>query len=365
MLATFRIISILVAAALPALARAQTAPAQQQPKPVGVALVYSDDYEINLGGLERAHPFDVHKYSKIVRQLTADRLVAQSDFHRPEELIRKQILLVHTPAFLDGLNDSRTAARYLEMPLIGSLPAGLIDRGILRAFRHASGGTILAARLALEHGIAVNVGAGYHHAGPDGGGGFCVYADMPIAVRVLQNERLIARALIVDLDAHQGNGTIKCCRNDPTVFTFSMHQGNIYPIPKERGDRDVELKAGAGDRAYLDTLRRALPEVIRESQPDLVILQAGCDTLKGDPLAGLMMTPEGIVARDAYVIDTCAAAGIPLVMTLGGGYSPDAWRAQHASIRRTLETYPLVRRNAERTPSPKPAPIPLPSGRRD
>jgi histone deacetylase 11 len=344
MLATFRVISILVAAAMPVAARAQTAPAQQQTKAVGVALVYSDQYAINLGGWERLHPFDVHKYSKIVKQLTADRLVAAGDFRRPQELTRKQILLVHTPGFLNGLNDSNTVARYLGMPLIGSLPADVIDQRMLRAFRHASGGTILAARLALEHGIAINVGAGYHHAGPDGGGGFCVYADMPIAVRVLQSERLIARALIVDLDAHQGNGTIKCCQNDPTVFTFSMHQGNIYPIPKERGDRDIELKAGAADQAYLDTLRQALPEVIRKSQPDLVILQAGCDTLKGDPLANLMMTPDGIVARDAYVIDSCTAAGIPVVMTLGGGYSPDAWRAQHASIRRTLKTYPLVRR---------------------
>jgi len=344
MLVKFRLISVLVAVALPALARAQTAPAPPQPKAVGVALVYSDDYAIDLGGWERLHPFDVHKYSKIVQQLTADRLVTGGDLHRPRELTRQQMLLVHTAGFLDGLRDSKTAARYLGMPLIGSLPADVIDQRMLRAFRHASGGTILAARLALAHGIAVNVGGGYHHAGPDRGGGFCIYADMPIAIRVLRNEQLVARALIVDLDAHQGNGTILCCQSDPAVFTFSMHQGNIYPIPKERGDRDVELRAGAGDRAYLDTLRQALPEVIRESRPDLVILQAGCDTLKGDPLANLAMTHEGIVTRDAYVIDACVAAGIPVVMTLGGGYSPDAWKAQYASIRRTLETYPLVRR---------------------
>lgn len=350
MLATLRMISMLVAAAPPVAAPAQSAPAGQQPKAVGVALVYSEDYAIDLGGLERVHPFDVHKYTKIAGQLAADRLVAVGDFRRPEVLTREQMLLVHTPGFLDGLNDSRTVARYLQTPLLGSLPADVMDRRILHAFRRASGGTILAARLALEHGIAVNVGGGFHHAGPKRGGGFCVYADMPIAIRVLQNERLIARALIVDLDAHQGNGTIRCCPNDPTVFTFSMHQGNIYPIPKERGDRDVELRAGAGDRTYLDTLRQALPDVIRQSQPDLVILQAGCDPLRDDPLAGLAMTHEGIVTRDAYVIDTCAAAGIPVVMTLGGGYSPDAWKAQHASIRRTLETYPLVRRKAEGAP---------------
>jgi histone deacetylase 11 len=342
----FRAISLLVAAAPAIAAQPQTVPVDPQPNAPGVALVYADDYGIALGGLERMHPFDVRKYSKIVQQLTADRLAAAGDFHRPQELTREQMLLVHTPGFLNGLSSSRSVAQCLEMPMIGMLPADVIDRQILRAFRRASGGTILAARLALEHGIAINVGGGFHHAGPDRGGGFCVYADMPIAVRILQNERLIARALIVDLDAHQGNGTILCCPNDDAVFTFSMHQGDAYPIPKQRGDRDVELAAGTGDRAYLDTLRRELPEAIRQSRPDLVILQAGCDTLADDPLAGLAMTPEGIVARDAYVIDTCATSNIPVVMTLGGGYSQNAWKAQHASIRRTLQTYPLARRQA-------------------
>ena len=303
-----------------------------------MTLVYSKRFEINLAGLERVHPFDIHKYSKIAKQLVADGLVATGDFHVPDELTRDQMLLVHTPEYLESLKSSTAVATYLEAPVAAILPRAVIDRSVLRAFRHASGGTILAGRLALEHSLAINLGGGYHHAKPDQGEGFCIYADIPIAIRLLQQEKLIRRALVVDLDVHQGNGTAVCFRGDDSVFTFSMHEADIYPIPKEKSDHDVELEPGTDDETYLRILRRTLPEVIDCSRPDLVILQAGCDTLAGDPLADLCMTQEGIVARDGYVADTCTRRGIPLAMTLGGGYSRQAWKVQHASIRRILET---------------------------
>jgi len=333
------------------------AAAQSQPRVAKVALVYSKKYEINLGGLERSHPFDIRKYSKIAKQLIADGTASAADFHAPEELSREQILLVQTPAFLNSLKSSRNVATYIEAPLVAALPAAFVERGMLRPFRYAAGGTLLATRLALEEGIAVNIGGGYHHAKPDRGEGFCVYADMPIAIRVLQDEKLVRRALVVDLDVHQGNGTIVCCRNDPTVFTFSMHQGSLYPIPKEKGDRDIELKPGTDDDTYLRILGKALPEVIHHSRPDLVILQAGCDTLDADPLANLAMTQDGIVRRDAFVIDTCVRRGIPVVMTTGGGYGKQAWKVQHASISNILKTHGLVQRSGadEVAPGTKPA----------
>ncbi len=327
-------------------ATAQTASSQAEPKAAKVALVYSKKYEINLAGLERVHVFDIHKYAKIAKQLVKDGLLSEHDFHVPKELRRDQILLVHTPEFLESLKDSRAVAAYLEAPLAAILPVRVMEAGMLRPFRYASGGTILAARLALKHGLAINGGGGYHHARPDRGEGFCVYADMPIAIRLLQNEKLIRRVLVVDLDVHQGDGTIVCCRGDDRVFTFSMHQGNIYPVPKQKGDLDIELEAGTDDDTYLRILRRTLPGVIDRSRPDLVIFQAGCDTLAGDPLAGLAMTEEGIVARDAYVIDTCVQRGIPVVMTLGGGYSRQAWKVQYASIRRIIEKHGAVRRGS-------------------
>jgi len=318
-----------------------------------VALVHSKRYDINLGGLERAHPFDIHKYGKIRRQLIADGLASDGDFFVPDELTKEQILLVHTPEFIESLKSSASISAYLEAPVTRLLPAAMLDGGLLSAFRHASGGTILACRLALEHGIAINLGGGYHHAKPNKGEGFCIYADMPIAIRILKNERLVRRVLVVDLDVHQGNGTIVCCQDDDTVFTFSMHQGNIYPVPKETGDLDVELKSGTGDEKYLDILRQHLPGVIDRAACDLVILQAGCDPLAGDPLAGLSMTRDGIVERDSYVIDTCVARGIPVVMTLGGGYSQQAWNVQHASLTKILKTHGLARRRPSPPEKPK------------
>ena len=342
----------------PAAALAQTGARDDEPQKPKVALVHSNRYDINLGGLERAHPFDIHKYAKIRKQLVADGLVTDGDFFVPDELTKEQILLVHTPKFVESLNKSATVAGYLEAPATRFLPVAMLDRGLLRAFRHASGGTILACRLALEHGIGVNLGGGYHHAKPNKGEGFCIYADMPIAIRILKNEGLVRRVLIVDLDVHQGNGTIVCCRDDDTVFTFSMHQGNVYPVPKETGDLDVELAAGTDDETYLTFLRKLLPGVLDRFTCDLVILQAGCDPLKGDPLAGLAMTQDGIVERDSYVIDTCVARGIPVAVTLGGGYSQQAWSVQHASITEIVKKHGLVRRQPSPPEKPKPVKFP-------
>ncbi len=304
-----------------------------------VAIVYSRDYSIDLGGMEKLHPFDIHKYSRIYRKLVSDGLLTEGDVFVPHAVTEEQILLVHTPQFLESLNRSGTVARYLEAPVVAKVPRKVVDAGILSAFRSAAGGTISAGRQALRCGIAINLAGGYHHAKPHAGEGFNVYADLAITVRVLQREGLIKRAAIVDLDVHQGNGTAVIFTGDDTVFTFSMHQREIYPIPKETSDLDVELSAGTGDEEYLRILRKHLPRVLTHPRPDIVLLQGGCDTLDGDPLAGLKMTPEGIVERDAVVIDECVRRQIPVVMTLGGGYSHRAWFAQYMSIRRTIRRY--------------------------
>jgi histone deacetylase 11 len=307
-----------------------------------VAVVYSEHYQINMAGLERLHSFDIRKYAKIYLQLNTDGLIRPEEIFVPEAVTPTDVLRVHTPSFVQSLSDSNAVARYLESPIVEVAPAVLVDAGILQAFRYATGGTILAARLALQYGIAINLGGGYHHAKPDAGGGFCVYADMPVAIRVLQAEGRIRRALVVDLDVHQGNGTAICFESDDDVFTFSMQQEGIYPLPRARSDLDVELPAGMDDAAYLQILGRHVPDALDRSRPEIVFLQAGCDTLAGDPLANLRMTPTGIVRRDAMVIDECVARKIPVVMTLGGGYGRDAWAAQYASVRRTIETYGLT-----------------------
>ncbi|MBN1346301.1 MAG: histone deacetylase [Phycisphaerae bacterium] len=304
-----------------------------------VAVVYCKHYPVNLVGFEKLHPFDINKYAHIYNRLVQDGVITPGDVFVPVPVGDAEILRVHTPEFLASLRDSKTVARYLEAPALGIAPAGLIDLGMLSAFRYVTGGTVLAGRLALEHGIAINLGGGYHHAKPDAGEGFCVYADMPIAIRCLQAEGKIRRALVVDLDVHQGNGTAVCLAGDETTFTFSMHQGSIYPIPKATSDLDVELESGTGDARYLEVLGEHLPTVLDRARPDIVFLQAGCDTLRGDPLASLAMTESGIVRRDATVIDACVRRGTPVVMTLGGGYSSRAWYVQYRSVRHTIDAY--------------------------
>lgn len=307
-----------------------------------VAVVYSPDYLIDLGGLEKLHSFDVNKYGKIVRELERDGLLSSRHLHTPEEAPRDDILRVHTARYLEALKQPQRVAEYLEAWALAALPASVLDEKVLRTFRLASGGTVLAARLALACGIAVNIGGGYHHARPDAGGGFNIYNDIAIAIRRLQSEDLIRRSAVVDLDVHQGNGTAVIFSGDDDVFTFSMHEDDIFPIPKARSDLDVGLPAGADDAAVLGLLQRHLGDVLKEARPDIVFYQAGCDTFGEDPLANVNMTEEGIVARDAAVVAECVDRDIPVVMTLGGGYAPGAWHVQHAGIRRLIKTYGLA-----------------------
>jgi histone deacetylase 11 len=304
-----------------------------------VAVVYSENYQVNLGGLEKLHTFDIRKYAKIYLKLVTDGLIKPEDVFVPEQASREQILLVHTAEFLENVKDPGIVARYLEASYVAVMPAGVVEEGILKPMRYATGGTILAGREALRHGVGINIGGGFHHAKPHAGGGFNVYADIAIAIRALQKEGLIRRALVVDLDVHQGNGTAVIFAGDDDVFTFSMHQRDIYPVPKAASDLDVELARGTGDEAYLKLLGEHLPRVLEQARADIVFIQAGCDTLAGDPLAGLAMTEDGIVRRDAMVIDECVRRGIPVAMALGGGYSSEAWQVQYASIRRTIMTH--------------------------
>ena len=308
--------------------------------PFNVSMVYSPGYLIDLGGLERTHPFDIRKYEKIFDGLVADGLLTDEQTLKPAELTRDELLLIHTEEYLDELKVRKKVAEYLEAPILQMAPMPL-DRAVLAPFRRASGGTILAGREALRSGIGINIGGGYHHAKPNRGEGFCLYADVPIAIRKLQSESLIERAIVIDVDVHQGNGTILCLADDDATFTFSMHQGDIYPRPKEFGDRDVELSRGMEDEEYLEILAKQLPEILDEANADICFIVGGCDPLDGDPLAGLKMTPEGIVKRDHAIVQACVDRKLPVVLTLSGGYSKGAWKSQYMSIKNLIEVYDL------------------------
>mgnify|MGYP001820274386 CR=1 FL=1 len=304
-----------------------------------VPVVYSKEYKISLLGLEKLHPFDIAKYDKIYAQLKKEGWVNEKNSHTPETLTRKQLRLIHTEAYIQSWKKSRNLARYLEAPQMATIPGSLLQNSVVKRFQLASGGTLHAARLALKSGVAVNLGGGYHHAKPDSGEGFCLIADVPIAIRQLQQEKKIRRALIIDTDAHQGNGTIVCLANDPSTYSFSMHESGIYPEPKEKGDWDIGLAAGVTDASFLGTLKKSLPTMFARARPDIVFHVAGCDTLAGDPLANIAMTHEGIAKRDAMIAAYCKKKKIPYVMTMAGGYSKNAWKAQYGGILEVMKVY--------------------------
>ncbi|MFK7821209.1 MAG: histone deacetylase [Planctomycetaceae bacterium] len=306
--------------------------------PFRARVVYSPGYLISLGGLEKVHPFDIRKYEKIHKQLLQDGLLTDAQTFKPKPLTDEDLRLVHTQPYLDSLASRKMIAQYLEAPVIRWAPVSL-DRAILAPFRCASGGTLLASRLAMESGIGINIGGGYHHAKPDRGEGFCIYADVAIAIRKLQQDGIATRAVVIDVDAHQGNGTAECLADDPNSFTFSIHQGDIYPVPKSESDLDIEVKSGTDDSQYLEVLNQNLGKVLDEAQADICFVVAGCDTLSTDPLASLQMTPDGIIQRDTMIVAECVRRRIPVVFTLSGGYSPEAWRTQYRVIKRLLEQY--------------------------
>jgi acetoin utilization deacetylase AcuC-like enzyme len=244
----------------------------------------------------------------------ASGIVEPSNVHEPERATREALRLVHTDRYIDDvLTGTLTAEEQRRIGLPWS--HALVER----SFR-AVGGTCEAAIAALEHGVTMNLAGGTHHAFPDHGEGFCVFNDVAVAIRMLQRDGRIRRAAIVDLDVHQGNGTHAIFEGDATVFTFSMHGGRNYPFHKVAGSLDVELADGTGDDLYLATLAGALPGVLSAAEPDLVIYLAGSDPHEGDRLGRLCLTFDGLARRDAMVLDACREVGIPVAITIAGGY---------------------------------------------
>jgi acetoin utilization deacetylase AcuC-like enzyme len=199
--------------------------------------------------------------------------------------------------------------------------------------RAAVAGTLLAARLALRHGVACNTAGGTHHAHPDFGSGFCIFNDLAVAAKRLTTDGTVERVLIVDLDVHQGDGTARALADDRSVFTFSMHSGKNFPFRKQHSDLDVELDDGLGDEEYLRVLADTLPGLLEEARPDLVLYDAGVDPHREDRLGRLELTDEGLARRDRFVLEQCLARGVPVAGVIGGGYSSDH---RHLARRHTI-----------------------------
>ena len=292
------------------------------------AIVHSQGYTCDIG----PHVFPVAKFRLVRERLVEEGAVAAADVLEPAPATRDELLLAHTAEYLADLEQLRSSPRtmYSELPL---------EHDIVRAYILAAGGTTLAARAALTRGAAINLGGGFHHAGPGRAEGFCYINDLAVAIRVLQREGRVRRAAVVDLDVHQGNGTAQIFEGDPTVFTLSLHQENNYPVPKARGSLDVGLADRTGDDAYRARLLEALASVWT-FEPDLVLYQAGADPYHDDQLGGLSLTFAGLEARDRAVLEGCAERGLPVAATLGGGYArrlEDTLRIHTQTCRVVLE----------------------------
>lgn len=267
--------------------------------------------------LPPGHRFPIEKYALVREGALAAGLVSPGRMHDPPAATDEDLTLVHTHRYVQAVrNGTLTAAEIRRIGLPWS--PELVERSV-----RVVGGTVTAVRTALEQGLAVNLAGGTHHAFADFGEGYCVFNDVAVAVQLARKEGLVRRVAIVDLDVHQGNGTHQIFATDPDVYTFSMHGARNFPFTKVPGSLDLELQDGTGDSEYLSLLRSALPQVIRDARPDMVAYLAGADTHEGDRLGRLKLTCDGIARRDAMVLESCREVGIPVAVTLAGGYGHD------------------------------------------
>lgn len=300
---------------------------------MNAVLVYSPDYDISLPGLDWLHPFDGRKFSRAWARLgkLSNGACEQALLCPQAPIATEDLLRVHSRDYLDSLSSSQVVARALEVKALAWLPSSVVMRRVLDPMRMACAGTLLAMRHALQQqAVAMNLGGGFHHAFRDHGEGFCIYADVAAALATVRAQGLLTPGdpvAIVDLDAHRGNGVWDLCGSDPSVHVLDLYNAQVYPglFPGsiEEFPFQIPLKARTSDDAYLATLGEELPSFLSSMprKPTLAIYNAGTDVLAGDPVGRLEMSADGVVARDAMVLDTLSGQGIPTVIVTSGGYT--------------------------------------------
>ncbi|XP_063094024.1 histone deacetylase 11 isoform X3 [Cavia porcellus] len=289
-------------------------------------IVYSPRYNITFMGLEKLHPFDAGKWGKVISflkgcfVLAEEKLLSDGMLVEAREASDDDLLVVHTRRYLNELKWSFVVATITEIPPVIFLPNFLVQRKVLRPLRTQTGGTIMAGKLAVERGWAINVGGGFHHCSSDRGGGFCAYADITLAIKFLF-ERMegISRATIIDLDAHQGNGHERDFMGDKRVYIMDVYNRHIYPgdrFAKQAIRRKVELEWGTEDEEYLSKVERNVERALQEHLPDVVVYNAGTDILEGDRLGGLSISP-GVTLRK--LAEEPPFQAVAVMWTQGGG----------------------------------------------
>lgn len=292
---------------------------------MSLPLVFHPDY---VTPLPDGHRFPMPKFGQLYQTLVRDGVAGLHQFHTPVPAGEAELESAHDPA-------------YVRAYLTGTIEPRLMRRigfpwspVLVQRTRTALAGTLLAARLALQQGMAGNLAGGTHHAFRAAGAGFCIFNDLAVTARVLQAEGLVRRLLIVDLDVHQGDGSAEILAGDPQLFTFSMHCGANFPFHKQQSDLDVELPVGMEDDGYCATLAATLPGLLEQQRPELVLYDAGADPHRDDLLGKLALTDAGLLRRDRYVLGECLARRIPVAFVIGGGYDRDTQRLarRHALV---------------------------------
>ena len=276
-------------------------------------LFYSPYYYAEIG---EGHVFPIRKFELVRDLLLSEGTISAEEIVEPPPAQREDLHLVHTEDYISRLVKGTLTSK--EIRRLG-LPW---SQSLVRRSFHAISGTIEAAKLAVQTGIASNLAGGTHHAYPDRGEGFCVLNDIAVAIRVLQREKLAERFLVIDCDVHQGNGTAFIFRDDPAIFTFSMHGAKNYPLHKERSSLDIELADGTGDTEFLETLEQALPRIFLHN-PDVIFYLGGADPYEKDKLGRLGLTKRGLTERDQMVLEFARERHTPIVTTMSGGYAAE------------------------------------------
>jgi len=285
--------------------------------------------------LPAGHRFPSGKYRRLAEVLMEEGLASPGTFHTCPVAPPEWLKLAHAGSYVDNVLSA-------NVPDAISREIGFkITDAVIQRAQCSAAGTAMAGRLALQHGLACNTAGGSHHARREQGAGYCVFNDVAVAARVLQQERLAQNILVIDLDVHQGDGTARIFTDDNTVTTFSVHANRNYPVRKAVSDHDIGLPDGTGDAEYLNVLKQTLPGLIASTRPDLVFYNAGVDPHENDRLGRLGLTDEGLFERDHLVIATIRQAGIPLAAVPGGGYSDDVdtLARRHAILHRAASEF--------------------------
>ena len=291
-----------------------------------IPIVYSDNYNITFLGIQKLHPFDSEKYGKVADYLIGNSDIKKEQFYVPKKITNQELLTVHTRRYLDSLKNSKVAARIAEIGLLAVTPNFIIQKRLLDPVRHATGGTVLGAQLAIKEGWAINLAGGYHHTKADESSGFGFYADIPLAVKKLWEDNPELKVLIIDFDAHQGNGNEAIFKDDPGIFILDIyHEDNLPKDDAVKKYIDYNWPVGPiDDPSYLTIVSKAIPEAIEDSNPGLIIYNAGTDVYHKDKLGKMNLSKGGIIKRDEAVFKYATDNSIPILMVLSGGYSSES-----------------------------------------